>query len=214
MSKRPTTMYDASAGRRTANGFLPEKFGISARSATSQHIATHPRNPRKGSLRDNDGSESEDAEINGAVRNVELPAKSRDLVPDTDLLEALHGYTSDFYGVQGRDTDADWGSLDETALLTIGVLVEEQIREIMGSEGDMVFTEEEDVQPMTIEETTARQPQSFEKTDSGHQNNEANIADAKLLQRWKEGAGTQEHKREKKRRRMEHGDAYGEIADV
>ena len=211
MSKRPTTIYDACAGRRTANDFLPEKLGISA---PSHHTAINPRDLRKGAVRDDDASEPEDTDIKVTLRDGELPAFNRNLVPDTDLLEAIHGYISDFYGVEGRDTGTDWGSLDETALLAMGVLVEEQVRQVLGSEGDMVFTEEEDVEPIIIREATAREPRSFEKANIGHQDDDGNTAEAKLPQRSKEGAETRGHKRKKKRRRMESGDACGGIADV
>ncbi len=52
-------------------------------------------------------------------------------MPGSDLLKAVHAYVSDFYarnygygeGVRGEG--ADWRSLDETALLAVGVLLEE-----------------------------------------------------------------------------------------
>jgi len=41
---------------------------------------------------------------------------------------------------------ADWCSMDETALLAFGILLEEAGREILGNTGDLVFTEGEEVE--------------------------------------------------------------------
>jgi hypothetical protein len=65
-------------------------------------------------------------------------------LPDSDLLKALHCYTSDFYSRTSADGGGgDWRSLDETALLAAGILMEEVCRETLGETGDMVFTESE-----------------------------------------------------------------------
>lgn len=62
----------------------------------------------------------------------------------------VHEYVSDFYGaVGGRRDDGtigkrgevDFRSLDETALIAMGVLLEEMVREVVGETGDLVFTE-------------------------------------------------------------------------
>lgn len=65
-------------------------------------------------------------------------------LPDSDLLKALHCYTSDFYSRATVDGGwGDWRSMDETALLAMGILMEEVCRETLGATGDMVFTEGE-----------------------------------------------------------------------
>lgn len=86
-------------------------------------------------------------------------------LPDSDLLKALHSYTSDFYartpdprvpsrkkkggqeesfeGMQARMKRCrDFKSMDETALLAFGILMEEMMRESLGETGDLAFTEE------------------------------------------------------------------------
>ncbi|OBT53408.1 hypothetical protein VE04_05680 [Pseudogymnoascus sp. 24MN13] len=63
-------------------------------------------------------------------------------LPDSDLLKALHVYAADFYAAE-REAGADYRSLDETALLALGVLMEELCREQLGDGGDLVFTEGE-----------------------------------------------------------------------
>jgi hypothetical protein len=65
-------------------------------------------------------------------------------LPDSDLLKALHVYASDFYANATDKNKRDWRSLDETALLALGILLEEAAAEALGEAGDVVFTEAED----------------------------------------------------------------------
>lgn len=66
-------------------------------------------------------------------------------LPDADLLEALHAYTSDYYHAtttnHGRH---DYKSFDETALLAFGILLEETLTKALGSTGDLAFIEASD----------------------------------------------------------------------
>jgi hypothetical protein len=69
------------------------------------------------------------------------------------MLKAIHSYTSHFYSALARSdghngkNDAsrqrriDERSMDETALLAFGILLEEAGRDVLGKRGDMVFTE-------------------------------------------------------------------------
>ena len=67
-------------------------------------------------------------------------------LPDSDLLKALHCYTSDFYAHATADRGSgDWRSLDETALLGLGILMEEVTRHALGQTGDLVLTEGEEI---------------------------------------------------------------------
>lgn len=69
------------------------------------------------------------------------------MLPDSDLLKAIHSYSSHFYGASKRgqgqvdERDLDERSMDETALLAFGILLEEAGREVLGRRGDLVFTE-------------------------------------------------------------------------
>nr|XP_036589730.1 uncharacterized protein CTRU02_00484 [Colletotrichum truncatum]KAF6801735.1 membrane protein [Colletotrichum truncatum] len=84
-----------------------------------------------------------------------LPDGGRGSLPDADLLKAVHSYASHFYstlGGQQRNAsyhvgarNIDERSMDETALLAFGILIEEAGREVLGNRGDMVFTEGLDV---------------------------------------------------------------------
>ncbi|SPN97727.1 uncharacterized protein DNG_01240 [Cephalotrichum gorgonifer] len=84
-----------------------------------------------------------------------LPDGGRNVLPSSDLLKAIHSYTSHFYEALGdggrREAhlvgrrNINEGSMDETALLALGILLEEAGREVLGKRGDMVFTEGEGV---------------------------------------------------------------------
>lgn len=80
----------------------------------------------------------------------DLPNGGQGVLPDSDMLKSIHSYASRFYadlptskqtvfpetreGVSER-------SMDETALLAFGILLEEASREALGRGGDLVFTE-------------------------------------------------------------------------
>jgi hypothetical protein len=77
----------------------------------------------------------------------DLPHSGRGVLPGSDLLKAIHAYSSRFYGalecdqryLDGRNVDER--SMDETALLALGILLEEAGKEVLGRRGDLVFTE-------------------------------------------------------------------------
>jgi hypothetical protein len=90
-----------------------------------------------------------------------LAQGGRDALPDSDMLKAIHSYSSHFYcamvpGDRGDvglgQTSIDEQSMDETALLAFGMLLEEAGREALGRRGDLVFTEgaTEDGEAQTI----------------------------------------------------------------
>ncbi|EKG14792.1 hypothetical protein MPH_08067 [Macrophomina phaseolina MS6] len=76
---------------------------------------------------------------------------SHQILPDSDLLKALHAYTSDFYSASfGDQARRDWRSMDETALLALGILIEEAAVDILGETGDLAFVEGEDDGPSSM----------------------------------------------------------------
>ena len=125
---RRITVYDAVAGRAGLNGFLSQ---TQRQSENVLPIApeevlfgrtTIPENP-----------------INQAYET----AGSSEL-PQPELLKAIHSYASDFYSLAAEQQGTfDFKSLDETALVAIGVLLEEAVKEALGENGDMVFVEPE-----------------------------------------------------------------------
>ena len=65
-------------------------------------------------------------------------------LPDADLLKAIHQYSSDFYAnMYGTRASSDFRSMDGTALMAVGILLEEAMKESLGENGDKVFTEPE-----------------------------------------------------------------------
>lgn len=97
-------------------------------------------------------------------------------LPDSDMLKSIHAYTARFYEAKAyeRDEDrirrgkkpksfmggrlVDERSMNETALLAMGILLEEAGRELLGTKGDMVFTEssKEEEEYFGIEEMETR----------------------------------------------------------
>jgi len=82
--------------------------------------------------------------------NERLRDGGRHDLPDSELLKTMHGYASKFYEAMAQRLGAkcfvgkrtiDERSMDETALLAFGILLEEASREALGSRGDLVFTE-------------------------------------------------------------------------
>jgi len=66
-------------------------------------------------------------------------------LPDSDLLKHLHAYASDFYrSATTSRGKRDWRSMDETALLALGILIEETAAEQLGETGDLALVEGED----------------------------------------------------------------------
>lgn len=66
-------------------------------------------------------------------------------LPDSDLLKAVHRYVAHFYAAgRGEAPDIDSRSMDETALLAFGVLLEEAAREALGETGDLALVEGEE----------------------------------------------------------------------
>ncbi|KAM5352393.1 hypothetical protein ACJ41O_005116 [Fusarium nematophilum] len=84
----------------------------------------------------------------------DLPRAGQGVLPESDLLKAIHGYTSAFYAARHRghhpsdSRGAAERSMDETALLAFGILLEEAGKEVLGRRGDLVFTEGEDDAPV------------------------------------------------------------------
>lgn len=96
----------------------------------------------------------------------DLPNGGNGVLPDSDLLKAVHSYVSRYYGAQRRSeggqasTAADERSMDETALLAFGILLEEAGREVLGRRGDLVFTEAAEPEQVSREEEAAMESSS------------------------------------------------------
>ncbi|KIW26360.1 uncharacterized protein PV07_09460 [Cladophialophora immunda] len=129
---RQLTVYDAVAGRAGLNGFLTQE---QRRSENVLPIAPEEVLLRRPAIPEQVIHESYDAagELSGPKR-----------LPESEMLKAVHAYASDFYSctAQGQGT-FDFRTLDETALIAFGILLEEAVKHALGQDGDMVFVEPE-----------------------------------------------------------------------
>ena len=126
-------------------------------------------------------------------------------LPESDLLKAIHVYASEFYGraVKGKGK-VDFESLDETALLAMGILMEEAAGEVLGETGYKAFVEGEDDRAEGAEEGASVK----EGTSSGEEHLEtATVASGTVSE---EGTSEKEvsrrDKRRRKRRKTRHND--------
>ncbi|KAG7002207.1 hypothetical protein G7Y79_00028g062280 [Physcia stellaris] len=141
-SKRNATVYDAVAGRVSTQRFIPD----APYTSTTRDIATSSSLPvppdevlfrrRRAPVR------YEEDDIYWAHRHL----KQDQILPDTDLLKAVHIYASEYYeSALGAQGDVSFGSMDETALLAVGILLEEAAEHILGETGDLAFVEGEEI---------------------------------------------------------------------
>jgi len=131
-SKSAASVYDVVAGRVGLNGFLnPQQLESSNLIPLAPEDVLLRRIGIAGNISDN----SYDAAS-------QLSPEQQ--LPESDLLKAIHAYVSYFYRSATQDNGRyDFRSLDETALLAIGILLEEAGREILGECGDMTLVEPE-----------------------------------------------------------------------
>jgi hypothetical protein len=67
------------------------------------------------------------------------------LLPDSDILEAVQSYAGQFYANTGDSRRTEhFSSMNGSALIAMGVLLEEMGNELLGETGDMVLVERED----------------------------------------------------------------------
>lgn len=135
----PSTSINNQAGRISVGGFIPKQSAVSSTrdTASSSTVALPPESVLfRTKYAPTRYAESDIYFLNEKNSVTDLP--------ESDLLKALHCYTSDFYACATSDGGLDdWQSLDETALIALGVLMEEAALNTLGETGDLVFTEGE-----------------------------------------------------------------------
>ncbi|KAF7586127.1 hypothetical protein BBP40_009423 [Aspergillus hancockii] len=141
--KRIANVYDAVAGRINAHGFLPA-VPYASRYRDTASSSSRPVRPEEVLFRrQNAPIRYEENDFYFAHESL---SPDRPL-PTSDLLEAIHAYSADFYDHatpdRGRD---DYQSMDETALIAMGILMEEMAKESLGETGDLVLVEGEEIQ--------------------------------------------------------------------
>ncbi|KAK4149958.1 hypothetical protein C8A00DRAFT_37447 [Chaetomidium leptoderma] len=159
-TKRPrgrvANVYDAVAGRVTLNGALSDSETATSRSkrrlsaTAGRYSARNPKLAPEEALFRRKHAPARYAEQDIYWVNEDLPDAGRRHLPDGSLLKSVHGYASRFYEATAArlgprcvvgNRIIDERSMDETALLAFGILLEEAGREALGKRGDLVFTE-------------------------------------------------------------------------
>lgn len=136
-------------GRVGLNGFINRNTGGPGDGPASAKVKPPPLAPQEVLLR-RVGAPTQ-APLGYYAADKELPSNLR--LPDSDLLKAIHAYASDFYSTATDDKGrCDFRSMDETALLALGVLLEEAAVEVLGETGDMVLVEPEGLESVVPEE--------------------------------------------------------------
>ena len=127
---------------------------------------------------------------------------SEQRLPDSDLLKAIHAYASDFYGrATANGGLLDFESLDETALLGLGILLEEMAEHVLGDTGDLAFVEGEDIS------YAAHGPIKGSQTRNAEESQSSKTASVRTT-----SAGTSDSdvKQKRKRRKIRHTPNDGE----
>ncbi|KAK7180572.1 hypothetical protein DPSP01_006406 [Paraphaeosphaeria sporulosa] len=131
-----STVYDAVAGRVTQSGVYEP-------TATEQKRATLRLRPDEVLFKQRRAPPRyEEADYYFAHRK--LP--SSQALPSSDLLSALHEYIAQLYDCnfsQDRKESGSWKSMDETALIAFGVLLEEAMKATLGERGHLALVEAE-----------------------------------------------------------------------
>ena len=139
----PASLYDAVAGRIGYEGFLEQQQVSRYRDTSNTSHAAVP--PDEVLFRRKTGPvRYEEDDIYSADRH--LQAHQR--LPESDLLKVVHAYVADYYGsvaIEGHRQD--FRSMDETALLAMGILLEEAAVDILGQTGDLAFVEPSEFSP-------------------------------------------------------------------
>ena len=122
-------------------------------------------------------------------------------MPDSDLLKAIHAYASDFYGRATKNGgEVDFESFDETALLGLGVLLEEAAANVLGDTGDLAFIEGEEVDEPN-DKIGAGDVEPEEQTDPADVPSDSTSRGPSEVSNHSEGG------RKRKRRKMKHDDS-------
>lgn len=134
--REQVTVYDAVAGRAGYEGFLNDIAPSKNRDTISSSAKSVPPEEvlfrRKGAP-----VRYEEDDVYFADRH--LGPNQR--LPDSDLLKVLHAYAADYYSTVADREGTDFQSLDETALLALGILIEEAAKEAVGENGDLALVE-------------------------------------------------------------------------
>ncbi|GAB1313817.1 hypothetical protein MFIFM68171_04027 [Madurella fahalii] len=153
---REANVYDAVAGRVTLNGPISDAESASSKSKrrrralAGRYSSRNPKLAPEEVLFRRKHAPVRYAEQDIYWTNEDLPEGGCGHLPDGGLLKSVHGYASRFYEAAAARLGPrcvvgariiDERSMDETALLAFGILLEEACRDALGKRGDLAFTE-------------------------------------------------------------------------
>ncbi|KAH8900985.1 hypothetical protein GQ53DRAFT_234 [Thozetella sp. PMI_491] len=155
--RRVANVYDAVAGRVSAGDPLwasrAKGPGHGERGhRADKHTSRDTRLPPERALFSRKHAPSGFIKNDRYFANHTLPDNGRSVLPESDTLKTIHSYVSNFYealALRQEPSPAanarliDERSMDETALLAFGIILEEASLHTLGRRGDLVFTEEE-----------------------------------------------------------------------
>ncbi|KAJ5163235.1 uncharacterized protein N7500_005065 [Penicillium coprophilum] len=157
--KRRANVYDAVAGRVSTRGVNAPREVASQYRDTNSAGARSLRPEELLYRRQNILAESVDEKNYFAHENL----SSDQALPNSELLETIHAYAADYYEYATTDSGKDdHQTMDETALLAMGILIEEMVKEELGETGDLALvegqelSEEEDDKTGLESDTTTR----------------------------------------------------------
>lgn len=119
-----TSVYDVVAGR------LPPRLLNQVYEDKGTHVKFNQIRP----------SSADDVLAKFADDGVNVPVEFHPDLPSSDLLKALHYYTGEYF--RHHDNYEGYRTLDETAMLSLGILIEEAIKDILGPHGALEYAED------------------------------------------------------------------------
>ncbi|KAF2221110.1 hypothetical protein BDZ85DRAFT_24284 [Elsinoe ampelina] len=134
--RRVATVYDAVAGRVGYEAFLPASAVDKNPNTSNQPV------PPEEVLFRRKGAPLRYEETDTYFASSRLDPTTQ-VLPASDLLKAIHAYASGYYATGPLKGKWDWRSMDETALLAMGILLEETMKDRIEATGDLAFVEGE-----------------------------------------------------------------------
>ncbi|KAI9833489.1 MAG: hypothetical protein M1819_003647 [Sarea resinae] len=210
--RRISNIYDAVAGRIISDRFLPAN-PVPSSNRDTLSTSRKPVPPEEVLFRRKNAPIRYEEDDVYFQKSAAVPEGQR--LPDSELCKAVHCYASDFYTtVFGGKAKADWGALDETALLAMGILLEEAMGEILGREGDGVFVEGEDEEDLVVglagrERSAIADDDARIKSGKSRKKNQSRKRKKSGADEESEEPRKKKKKRKRKRKRKREGD--GEV---
>ncbi|KAI5283495.1 hypothetical protein KEM54_002089 [Ascosphaera aggregata] len=139
-TNRRVNLYDAIAGRASIEGFRGLKNPFDVVNTNNPLARSTTSVPPEDVLFRRLNAPTRYEEDDYYFANEKLPSDV--VLPDSDLLKTIHTYVSDFYAsVIPNGERISLHSMDHTALIAFGILLEETATSALGETGDMVFVE-------------------------------------------------------------------------